>query len=178
MIMDKMTTRVNYQEDTSRVVNDQKLESQSDSGVDCESKVPSRDSAPLKDSDNRVFRRRRRRVKMHREKRARRQSIRICDQKDGSSDAKSEVAKKRKRRRRRRSSKKTETSRAPVVVSDVVDFSQRPVYDRYVHSKVNPRRYVPENRFEIRYELANRCVGPRWEVPCGRSDAASVCVRL
>ncbi|KAH0561043.1 hypothetical protein KQX54_011664 [Cotesia glomerata] len=195
VIMDKMMTRVNYQEDTSRVVNDQKLESQSDSGVDCESKVPSRDSAPLKDSDNRVFRRRRRRYcndlkkpsdgtiisdeAVHNltseytkgEDASRKASSSTVnsdpsDQKDGSSDAKSEVAKKRKRRRRRRSSKKTETSRAPVVVSNVVDFSQRPVYDRYVHSKVNPRRYVPENRFEIRYELANRCVGPRWEVPC------------
>ncbi|KAH0546709.1 hypothetical protein KQX54_014041 [Cotesia glomerata] len=40
IIMDKMTTRVNNQEDTSREENDQKLESQCDSGVDCESKVP------------------------------------------------------------------------------------------------------------------------------------------
>ncbi|KAH0537962.1 hypothetical protein KQX54_001873 [Cotesia glomerata] len=46
-----------------------------------------------------------------------------CDQKHGSSDAKSEVVEKRRRRRRRRPSKKTKASGASLVASNVVYFS-------------------------------------------------------
>ncbi|KAH0546506.1 hypothetical protein KQX54_010551 [Cotesia glomerata] len=123
IIMDKMTTRVNNRENTSREENDQKLESQCDSGVDCESKVPIGDSAPLKDLNNRVFKRRRRKFSNNLKKPSNSTmtideavhnlttectnggnassgfntstvSSDSSDQKDGTSDAKSEVVKR------------------------------------------------------------------------------------
>ncbi|KAH0567878.1 hypothetical protein KQX54_015669 [Cotesia glomerata] len=253
VIMDKMMTRVNNQEDTSQVVNDQKSESQCDSGVDCETQDVGGDLKSLKDSNKGILKRRRRglynrskkssdgttsndeatynlttkytnRGNASSEVNALTSASDSGDRNDCSSESKSEFIKKR-RRRRRRPSEKTKTSRASLVANNVVGFSQStrgntnrrangsgesafgsawsksavetrltrrhgtcvkypdqmsqrekdgrpssyvysPVFNRYGHSRVDPRRYVQENRFGVQYELANHFVGSRWEAPC------------
>lgn len=148
VIVDKMTTRVSSQDNTSQVANGGKSTCLGGSGVNCDTEDFSRESMPLKDPNNRLFKRRRRRFRngsmkssdgitssdeaidnlttgyINRGNASRKVSTSTfssdsSNQKDCSSDSKSEVVKKR-----RQPFKKTKTSRASSVSSNVADLSQ------------------------------------------------------